>query len=209
MPRRVRAATAVIEQRYGNAIVGHDIVPASDLLANPFNWRIHIATQMEALDASLTENGWVRSITVNRRTSHVVDGHARVSLALRDDNATVPVEYIDVDEDTERRLLLQIDPIAAMAVSDRAKLAELLAMTQTGQEATARLLESLRQANGDIVVNLPPVEGFADGAQFGAREFAVVIAITPEQANDEAFKQSVATFCASHACEYRIKTGAA
>jgi hypothetical protein len=209
MPRRGRAAV-VDAQRYGTAITGHDRVRADQLLANPHNWRIHLATQMQALEASLSENGWVRSVTVNQRTGHLVDGHARVTLALRDDNALVPVEYIDVDEDTERRLLLQIDPIAAMAGADRAALESLLANVTTGQTATAQLLERLRIEHGEIRVDLPPVEGFADAAQFGAREFVVVIPIDEARSNDEVFKRAVAQFCADHGLEtYRIKTGGA
>jgi hypothetical protein len=52
------------------------------LLANPRNWRIHPKAQQEALAAVLDQVGWVQDIIVNQRTGHVVDGHARIALAI-------------------------------------------------------------------------------------------------------------------------------
>jgi hypothetical protein len=52
------------------------------LLANPSNWRIHPKAQQDAPAGALDAVGWVQQVLVNRRSGFVVDGHARVALAL-------------------------------------------------------------------------------------------------------------------------------
>jgi len=52
------------------------------LLANPANQWIHPKTQQDALARALDAVGWVQQVLVNRRTGFVVDGHARVVLAV-------------------------------------------------------------------------------------------------------------------------------
>jgi ParB-like chromosome segregation protein Spo0J len=66
--------------------------------------------------------GWVSEVLVNRRT-----GHLRVELALSRGEPTVPVSYVDLDEDEEALVFVSLDPLSAMAATDDAKLAELLA----------------------------------------------------------------------------------
>lgn len=117
-----------------NKIVGHGERPASEFLANPNNWKIHPASQQSATRGSLSDVGWIKSVIVNKRTSPewgeeqnvetMVDGHLRVTLALREgDDTLVPVEYVDLSPDEERIALLVLDPIAALAQTDKGKLA--------------------------------------------------------------------------------------
>ncbi len=112
-------------------IIGHGEEAPDQLLANPANWRIHPKAQQDALAGVLGEIGWVQSVIVNKRTGHLVDGHLRVSLALRDDAETIPVVYVDLSPDEEALVLATIDPLAAMAVTDGAELSELLTVAGT------------------------------------------------------------------------------
>jgi hypothetical protein len=57
----------------------------------------------------------------------VVDGHARVALALSRGEATVPVLYVDLAPDEEALVLATLDPIGAMAGRDDERLRTLLA----------------------------------------------------------------------------------
>jgi ParB-like chromosome segregation protein Spo0J len=114
-----------------------------DLIANPANWRTHPTGQRAALRGSLTEVGWVQQVMVNRRSGHVVDGHARVEEALARGEATVPVLYVDLDPEEEALVLATLDPIGAMATRDDAKLAELLAGISIDNEGLAALLGDL------------------------------------------------------------------
>ena len=111
--------------RWQNRIVGEDVVDADQLLANPFNWRIHPKHQQEALETVLDRVGWVQRVIVNRTTGHVLDGHLRAAPAISHEEQ-VPVIYVELTEDEERLMLTAIDPIAAMAATDRELLPDLL-----------------------------------------------------------------------------------
>lgn len=107
---------------FKNRIVGHGNEAPDQLLANPFNWKIHTELQQDQTEIVLETVGWVQSVIKNNRTGHMVDGHMRVMLALRRDEETVPVTYIDVSEAEERLILLTLDPLAALAAQDKEKL---------------------------------------------------------------------------------------
>jgi hypothetical protein len=71
-----------------NRIVGSGEADPAQLVANPLNWRGHPRNQTLALAGSLDTVGWVQSVLVNRRSGYVVDGHARVELAIARAEAT-------------------------------------------------------------------------------------------------------------------------
>lgn len=110
---------------FKNRIVGHGHEPPDQLLANPRNFRIHPEIQQDALEVVMETVGWIQEVIKNNRTGHVVDGHLRIMLALRRDEETVPVTYIDVSEEEEKLILLTLDPLSALAGSDAEKLPEL------------------------------------------------------------------------------------
>jgi len=110
-----------------NRITGSGEEAPDQLLANPANWRIHPKAQQDALAGALDQVGWVQQVLVNRRSGFVVDGHARVALALTRGEATVPVLYVDLDPEEEALVLATLDPISAMAGRDDEKLRALLA----------------------------------------------------------------------------------
>lgn len=112
-----------------NRIVGHAKVAPAKLVANPLNWRLHPTSQRDALGQVLDTVGWVQSVVVNKRTGFVVDGHARIELAMARGEPAVPVVYVDLSEEEERLVLATFDPIGAMA--------------QTGAEALQSLLDSV------------------------------------------------------------------
>ena len=85
-------------------------------------------------------------VIVNRRTGHLVDGHLRVEEALSHGQPSIPVVYVDLSEDEERLVLASLDPLAAMATTDEAKLRELLAEVSVDSEALAAMLAALAPA---------------------------------------------------------------
>jgi len=174
---------------YRNRLIGHANVDPESLLANPANWRIHPHSQEEALSGVLAEVGWVDSVLVNQRTGFVIDGHLRVAHALSMGESSVPVDYVDLSEEEEAEVLATFDPLAALAVSDGAKLKELLDGVETTNEALRRLLADV-SANASAVapvrdtLDLSPEERlqiFENGVQrqimllFTADEYADVI----------------------------------
>lgn len=128
-----------------NRVIGHADVAPDQLLANPWNWRVHSHLQEQALKGVLTDVGWVRAILVNQRTGHVVDGHLRVASAITEGEATVPVDYVDLSEDEEKAILATLDPLAALAGTDTQKQAELMAdLHASASEALQATLAGLK-----------------------------------------------------------------
>ena len=137
------------EKGWANRIVGYGEEAADQLLANDKNWRVHGKAQQEALTDVLDSVGVVQNIIVNRRTGAVVDGHLRVSLALRKDGSqTLPITYVDLSEQEEALILATLDPIAAMAAADKDQLDALLRDVDTGSAALQEMLAGLAAGVG-------------------------------------------------------------
>ncbi|HEY8869659.1 MAG TPA: DNA modification methylase [Candidatus Limnocylindrales bacterium] len=141
MTTKTRATAPAAPWR--NRIVGSGEEVPNQLLANPGNWRVHPKAQQDALAGALDQVGWVQQVLVNQRSGFVVDGHARVALALTRGEATVPVLYVDLDPEEEALVLATLDPIGAMADRDSAKLEELLAGVTVDDAGLQRLLADL------------------------------------------------------------------
>jgi len=119
-------------------------MPAGEFLANPLNWRLHPEFQQDALSGALDEIGWVDEVTVNARTGRVVDGHLRVTLALRSsEKEPVPYREVDLSEEEEALVLATKDPIAALAATDPAQLSATLEMVSTGDAALQQMLDEM------------------------------------------------------------------
>lgn len=146
-----------------NRIVGSGEEKPDQLLANPKNWRIHPRQQQEALAGVLDEVGWVQQVLVNKRTGCVVDGHLRVSLALRREEPTVPVLYVDLDEAEEALVLATLDPISAMAGTDSANLNALLHEVDTGSAVLQEMLSALAEKSNLYTVDPSDAPELASG----------------------------------------------
>lgn len=131
-----------------NRIIGSGEEDPAQLLANPFNFRIHTKVQQAALTGSLDTIGWIQQIIVNKRNGHVIDGHLRVSLALRKGEKKVPVLYVDLTDEEEALALMTLDPIAAMAGTDKDKLAEVMRQVNTDNEDLLTFLDELAEREG-------------------------------------------------------------
>jgi hypothetical protein len=141
------------KEAWRNRIVGYSDEPVDQLLANPLNFRVHPKQQQDALKGVLAEVGIVQNVLCNRTTGHVIDGHLRISLALRDGQATVPVTWVELSEDEEHLVLATIDPVAAMTATDADKLDELLREVCTGDAAVQQMLTELAERSGVISPN--------------------------------------------------------
>jgi hypothetical protein len=165
-------------------IIGYDKCDPTQLLANPFNWRIHPHEQEMALRGILDEVGFVQNIIVNKRTGHVVDGHLRVATAISKGEKAVPVLYVDLTEDEEKKVLLTIDPVGAMAVMDADKFKELLAEVEFASEDAKKSIEAAAEREGvekDGTAN--------DGSGELRSAFEVVVECDSEHQQREVFEQ--------------------
>jgi hypothetical protein len=94
-----------------NRIVRYDeAVDPEQLTAHPLNFRRHPVAQRKALRASIEGHGWVAPV-IATVDGTVIDGHARVEEALSG-GVTVPVVFVDMDDDEAGSMILRLDPIA-------------------------------------------------------------------------------------------------
>lgn len=150
---------ATAPRKWQNRIVGHGEEDPEQLLANPANWRIHPRAQQAALEGVLQRVGWVQDVIVNRRTGHMLDGHARVEMAISA-GERVPVVYVDISEAEERLILATYDRLTGMAGTDEEKLAGLIAEAQADFPDLTPLLANITEILGDVEPQ--PVGGLTD-----------------------------------------------
>ncbi len=111
-----------------------------ELAPNPKNWRTHPKHQTDALRDVISEVGWAGALLFNEQTGHLIDGHARKFVAKGE---KVPVLIGSWTEEQEKLILATLDPLAAMAGTDQAKLDELLSEISINSEAVQQMLASL------------------------------------------------------------------
>ena len=133
-----------------NVEPGIEMVDPDQLLANPWNYRIHTERQRLALQNSLDDLGWLRPVLVNRLTQHIVDGHGRVEEADKA-GEQVPVQYCVLSEEQEREAIVSLDTIVGMAGTDKDKLQELSeTLKAKGLVIWQELLRMLRGAGARL-----------------------------------------------------------
>jgi hypothetical protein len=129
-----------------NRIVRHVRVRAGDLAPHELNPRRHPAAQRQALAALYAEVGFARSLLAYELPDgrlKLIDGHLRRQL---DPDMVVDVEVLDVSDEEARKLLLSIDPLAALADTDPAALGELRRLTASDSDALTNLWRSIDAA---------------------------------------------------------------
>jgi len=137
-----------------NRIVETRTVLARELLPNPKNWRRHPKAQADALKALLREIGIADALLVRELPDQrlmLVDGHLRADI-MPDQEVTVLV--LDLTEDEADKLLLTLDPLAAMATADNQSLNQLLETVRSDDPAILALLDGLRAREGLLLQEL-------------------------------------------------------
>jgi len=125
-----------------------------ELVPNPANFRRHPDSQKTALQASVDEHGWVDAPLWNKRTRNLIDGHARVELALATGEALIPVKVVEMPLSQERRLLRSFDAIGAMALVDDEALAALIESIDDG--ALEQLLGEVSEPASGLLPEADP-----------------------------------------------------
>lgn len=134
-------------------------VPANQLLPNPKNWRTHPQAQQDALRGVLAEVGMADACIARELPDGslmLIDGHLRAETVA---DAKVPVLILDVTEEEADKLLVTLDPLAAMADSDSDKLQELLKGVATDNDA----LRQMMQETAAAAWQSPPSDAEAPG----------------------------------------------
>lgn len=98
-------------------------VAIGDLKPYPRNPR---RGNVEAIRESIRTNGYFKPILAQRSTSTIIAGHHAWLAAIEEGIASVPVIWLDVDDDTALRIMLADNRISDLAEYDSAELASLL-----------------------------------------------------------------------------------
>ncbi len=109
---------------------------------------MHPRRQQEALRGILAEVGFADALLARELPDgrlQLIDGHLRAETTP---DQLVPVLVLDVTEAEASKLLASLDPLAALAEADAAKLEELLQEFHTENAALAAMLGELAQAAG-------------------------------------------------------------
>jgi hypothetical protein len=116
---------AAVPQRYDPA------VPLDRLTAHPANPNQgDVGLICELLDA----NGFAGAVLAQESTGILIDGEHRVKAAAAKGMPTLPVIWLDVDDDARDRLLASLNESVRRGVNDEAKLVALLtALAATGR----------------------------------------------------------------------------
>ena len=116
-------------------------VRVGDLVPNPENWRTHPDEQRRAFNAAVERVGIADAPKVWESPDGlmILDGHLRAEEL--DDDAEIPVQVLDVDEDEARFLLATYDPMAMLAQADKEATAALLAQIDAGDDIEALLAQ--------------------------------------------------------------------
>jgi len=139
-----------MQKKFRIRITGFETKKASAFKFNPLNYRRHGEAQRDALRTMLGVVGWVQGVIENKRTGNLIDGHARIEEALRDDpDQAVPYLVVDLSEAEEKAVLATLDPIGAMADIDQAALDLLFREAVLGMPGLEELLTGLHNSNGD------------------------------------------------------------
>jgi hypothetical protein len=159
-----------------NRIKSHRRVRAGDLIPHEFNFRCHPDNQRHALGALYEQVGFARSLLAYELPDgrlKLIDGHLRRDF---DPDMEVDVEILDVTDEEARALLLSIDPLAELAVSQEQLQTRLMELTPTVSPELRRLWESAATtALGD------PLERHGKRGDFLAHEFYVLIRCRDER----------------------------
>ena len=134
------------DNEHASRIIEYRKVKASDLRKNPANFRKHPGRQVKALRSSLQAVGRITPLLAYDDPEHgltLIDGHARL-----DENSEWDVAIVDLSPDEARLALTLLDPVSAMAETDKSALESLLHEISTDDETVQEYLDNLAVASG-------------------------------------------------------------
>ncbi len=118
-------------------------VLARELVPNPKNWRTHPDHQRDALKGVLAEIGYADALLARELPDgrlQLIDGHLRAETTP---DREVPVLILDLDEKEADLLLTVLDPLSALAGTNRDLLSELVSNIETNNEALNEMMIGL------------------------------------------------------------------
>jgi hypothetical protein len=157
-------------------------VPASELRANPKNWRRHPPSQEAALRGVLEDIGFADAV-IARETDdglELIDGHLRQEVM---GDQVIPVLIVDVTEEEADKMLLTYDPLAMMAEADGKALRDLMENLTIPSASVREMLAGLIEDGGPSGTGTDNTTVILDQAVQlkPQREYVIVMCDTDEE----------------------------
>ncbi len=166
-------------------------VTGKELLKNPANWRQHTSKQGSALRGLLEEVGVADALIAYHSERQggaltLIDGHLRQDVAP---DHEWPVLILDVNDAEASKLLVSMDPIAALAESDSRALDAVLREVDTGNPALMQMWNDLAaqaklyedaedmEDTGVSIAPEPKDQGDPEAVQLRIGEYRALIAL--------------------------------
>ena len=140
----------------------YEVVPLDRLTPHPDNPR---RGSVEDIADSVDANGWYGALVVQQSTGRILVGNHRWQVLKERGKTTVPVIWLDVDDDRARRILLADNRTNDRATYDENALLSLLEDMATSADALAGTgygmdeLEDLRAVLDEVPTVTPPTTG--------------------------------------------------
>ena len=136
-------------------------VPASDLLANPKNFREHGEAQRKAMQGLFTEIGYADALIARETPDglQLLDGHMRQGLS---EDQEVPVLIVDLDDAEADALLLSHDPVGLMAKFDDDAFADLVKSVRNEGKDMQAFIDNVSEGSMKATLKLQPEEAVED-----------------------------------------------
>jgi len=118
------------------------MIPASQLIPHENNWRTHPQAQQDALSGILAEIGFADAVIARETPDglQLIDGHLRQDLM---GDQEIPVLVVDLTDDEATKMLITLDPLAALAETDEDNLRALMELAQFEDDRLTALLSGL------------------------------------------------------------------
>lgn len=135
-------------------------VPIDAIQPHPENPRIG---DVGAIHESIKMHGFYGQVIVQKSTGHILAGNHRWKAARFAKLAEIPVTYIDVDDETARRILIADNRLSDLGDYDREQLADIL----KSLAATTAGLDGLGYDEDDLNQLLHELGDGEDGHPYG------------------------------------------
>jgi hypothetical protein len=157
-------------------------VRAGDLKPHPKNWRSHPESQRNALRGLLAEIGYADTLLTRELPDgclQTIDGHLRAETTP---DSLVPVLVTDLTEEEAEKVLLTLDPLAALATAEKPKLEALLREVSSPDGAVQKMLADLASKHGLLQDNVSPA---ADQSGQIKEQYQVLVTCEAEEQQAE------------------------
>lgn len=98
-----------------------EMVDITKLVHPEYNPRFMAEDEKQRLSDEISEFGMVENVVVNKQNMHIVGGNQRVEILRRKGEKYVPVFYVDLTEDQEKRLNIALNKISGVWDQDKLK----------------------------------------------------------------------------------------